>query len=264
MKKIRCFSSFFLLLAFFVMHVHALDECLPAPGIYRNNQKFVIISQESQPVKAIYRLFYSYYYDAMDNEGYTFESDEEPFCCVQIQDKLYTQYWIRYDTGNDSFFWCPEGNMTDISVTPSRRNDVLYGYGMISSGNEGEQDVFRISYWKTDCEYSEKSAQVWYSDSGYMSVPMFIKIGSIVYKCVSGQNPRVRNVSYDVMLPEDAVFSDSMEIMAAGKYYEKVSEEMSMKDEILYHNSIIYPPHFAAVDIIEPSIYSQLEEMEIK
>ena len=48
---------------FSIMQLFAIDKCVPSPGIYENSNKFIIISDENEPDKGVYKLFYSFYYD---------------------------------------------------------------------------------------------------------------------------------------------------------------------------------------------------------
>ena len=260
------------ILSLFSFQLHSVDKCIPSPGIYENSNKFIIISGENEPDKGVYKLFYSFYYDG----EYAFEADKEPFCVVEIDGKLYTDYWIRYETsivleneidtdaGKKSCFWLPAGNMREISLNPPYRKESLYGY-LVIYGDAGEvSEILRIHYWKTDCEYSDIQVNIPLDNGESVSIPEFTKIGSYTYKCINGRKPIVRHAEKVASLPENAVFAPEGDVMASGKFYSKISEKTTLADEIQTHNSIVYPPRFSVLDIREPSIYKKLEEMSLK
>ena len=264
---IRKRNLFFLMLVMFsCLRMFAVDNCLPSPGIYENSNKFIIISDENEPDKGVYKLFYSFYYDG----EYSFEKDSEPFCVVNINDKLYTDFWIRYDVVVNPEseikcdFWLPAGNMKEISLNPPYRKESLYGYCVFYSEEGSVSEILRIHYWLTDCEYSDIQASIILSDGKTVSVPEFTKIGSYTYKCINGRKPVIRHPEIVASLPDGNVFGSNGNVMAAGKYYEKISDSLSLADEIQAHNSIVYPPRFSVLDTCEPSIYKKLEEMSLK
>lgn len=255
---------------FLSLQLFAVDKCIPSPGLYENSNKFIIISEENEPDRGIYKLFYSFYYDG----EYAFEEDNEPFCVVEIDSKLYTDYWIRYDTVVQSddepdsdakcVFWLPAGNMKEISLNPPYRKESLYGYCVFRGENGEVSEVLRIHYWLTDAEYSDIQVIIPLGDGKNVAIPEFTKIGSYTYKCINGRKPIVRHAEKVAGLPEDAVFAPEGDVMAAGKYFSKISDTLSFESEIQAHNSIVYPPRFSVLDTREPSIYKKLEEMSLK
>ena len=256
----------FILFSAFTLRSFPVDRCIPTPGIYENSNKFIIISDENMPDKGVYKLFYSFYYDG----EYAFEADNEPFCVVEIDNKLYTDYWIRYDivitpdSLSKCVFWLPAGNMKEISLNPPYRKESLYGY-LVVYGDDGElSEILCIHYWLTDCEYSDEQVSVPLDGGKKVSIPEFTKIGSYTYKCINGRKPLVRHAEKIASLPVDAVFSAEEDVMASGKYYSKISDSVTLESEIQAHNSIIYPPRFSVLEMREPSIYKQLEEMSLK
>lgn len=264
MGRLRKIPVYIIFLSLF-FQTYAIDNCIPSPGIYENSNKFIIISSENQPSKGVYKLFYSFYYDG----EYAFETDNEPFCVVEIENKLYTDYWIRYDFQNIQanekkyIFWLPAGNMKEISLNPPFRKESLYGYCVFYENDNEIADVLKIHYWITDCEYSDKEVYIPLEDGTSLPIPEFTKIGSFVYKCINGIKPIVRHAEKIGKLPFDAVYSPEGDIMASGKFYSKISEEETLLDEISAHNSIVYPPRFSILEMKEPSIYKKLENMKI-
>ena len=264
-------TSFLLMFALFsISQFFAIDKCIPSPGVYENSNKFIIISDENEPDKGVYKLFYSFYYDG----EYAFEEDKEPFCVVEIDNKLYTDFWIRYDTviksdlGTDTdtkcVFWLPAGNMKEISLNPPYRKESLYGYFVIYGKNSEVSEVLRIHYWLTDTEYSDIQVVIPLDDEKSVAIPEFTKIGSYTYKCINGRKPVVRHAEKVAGLPDDAVFAADGDVMASGKYFTKISDSLTLISEIQAHNSIVYPPRFSVLEIREPSIYKKLEEMSLK
>ena len=265
-RKKSCLSVFVLVFISAYSWLFAIDKCIPSPGVYENSNKFIIISDENEPDKGVYKLFYSFYYDG----EYSFEEDSEPFCVVDIDDKLYTDFWIRYETvinpesETKCDFWLPAGNMKEISLNPPYRKESLYGYCVFSDENGEVSEVLRIHYWLTDCEYSDIQVSIPLSDGKSVAIPEFTKIGSYTYKCINGRKPIVRHAENVGALPVDAVFSTEGDVMVSGKYYAKISDSSTLETEIQAHNSIVYPPRFSVLDTREPSIYKKLEEMSLK
>ena len=265
METVRKVHAFLFLMFFAVIELNDVDNCIPSPGIYENSNKYIIISSENEPSKGVYKLFYSFYYDG----EYAFEKDDEPFCVVEIDEKLYTDYWIRYDavitpdSGSKCVFWLPAGNMSGISLNPPYRKESLYGYCVFYGANDEISEILQIHYWITDCEYSDMQVAIPLDDGKSVSIPEFTKIGSFVYKCINGRKPVVRHAQKVDNLPDGAVFSAEKDVMASGKYYSKISDSETFVDEIEAHNSIVYPPRFSIAEMKEPSIYKKLENMRI-
>ena len=265
-----------------------IEKSFIEDGVYENVNKFLVFEEndilqgknKEKGIAETVKIYYGFFYDGQ----YKIEKDPEPITAATINNGLYLEYYTKsqktlfpkgYEplSENQGYF-LPASNMTDISLSPARRLEKLYGYLVLPQNQENSENlqfIYKIEYWRTNQEYEEALAYFYLekgNEESKVQLEKYIQIGSYVYTCTVGNRTLIRNPQKIEILPENQVFNEDFSLMAIGNPDFIKSTEFegyeSLQIEIEKHNSIINPPRFAVRPIKEPSIYKFLEEMEIK
>lgn len=231
-------------------------------GIYEDDGHFFVIQDDIVSAEVL-KSFYGFWYDGI----YEMEDTDDVYL-AQIDDGLYLDWWSREDLSENQasggVFWAPGSNVRELAISPYPVKERLSGWFLIKDEDTDEILIYEIPYWKADTEYTEDLATFSLSDGTTAYVKKHLKIGDTVYTCATGHRKVVRNPALRESLPGTPQYSEGGVIMVLDAPYLVKADLSDLQNEIDVHNSIVYPPRFSTLEIKEPSIYKQLEEMPIE
>lgn len=231
-------------------------------GIYEDDGHFFIVSDDAVSQEVL-KSFYGFWYDGM----YEMEDTDNVYL-AQIDNGLYLEWWNREDIDENlasgGVFWAPGSNVRELAISPYPVKDKLSGWFIVKDETADTILIYEIPYWIADTDYTEDLASFSLSDGKTAFVKKHLKIGDSVYTCAAGRRKVVRNPALRESLPGTPHYSEGGVIMVLDSPYLVKADIKDMQNEIDMHNAIIYPPRFSTMDIREPSIYKQLEEMPIE
>ena len=137
-----------------------------------------------------------------------------------INDDMYINFYVQ-DEDNPSYY---RGVAVSQGITASQQR---VPEEIISYYIDGE-DVYKIRYWITDMEYSDRKARLEY-DGRAFNVDAHIYSAGHNYACVSGRSNKIRNVFPPEKIDESYVFSDDKTILI--KDSQPYMKKLSGKDD---------------------------------
>ncbi len=231
-------------------------------GIYENKKHFYIV-QEDESVSTVLKSFYGFWYDGI----YGMEPSILTCPLVQMGDGLYLEWWqnvpIEENDVTGGVFWAPGSNVRELAISPYPVKDKLTGLFVLES-DDTEDLYYEIPYWEASVDYADELASFELPDGNLAYVKKFLQIGDVVYTCAAGRRKVVRNPASKDSLPGEPLYSEDGIVMVFDEPYLVRSEVTDMQAEVDAHNALRYPPHFAFVDMTEPSVYRKLDEMSVE
>lgn len=108
-------------------------------------------------------------------------------------------------------FWVQDGFASGIKLYASEPRDSFFCF-LFYKGR-----YFRIRYWKTDARYRDKQAQFPVQTGSTAHIPKFLRIGDVLYTCITGTGIILRNYESGNLIQEPT--SQSSGVGDVGRHF---------------------------------------------
>ena len=123
---------------------------------------------------------------------------------VIIEENMFTDFYIQ-DSENHAYY---RGVAVSKGITASEQSVPQE----ITSYYVDGDDIYKIRYWITDMDYSDRKVKLNYGDKSF-DVDAHIFTGGHNYSCVSGRSKSIRNVFPPEKLDDSFIFADDNKIL---------------------------------------------------